>query len=102
MVFLLPGNELPTSLLQALLKMQPTTDEELKLRLYTGDLALLGPAEQFLKELIDIPFAYKRMDVLLFMSLLHEDVSIIKESFATLEASLGILDIKCSIIFSRE
>ncbi|RRT80270.1 hypothetical protein BHE74_00032719 [Ensete ventricosum] len=81
------GNELPGALLQTLLRMQPTTDEELKLRLYNGDLSLLGPAEQFLKDLVDIPFAYKRMDVLLFMSSLHEDVSSIKDSFATLEVA---------------
>ena len=72
--------------------MQPTTDEELKLRLYDGDLSLLGPAEQFLKDLVHIPLAYKRMDVLLFMSTLREDVSSIKESFETLEASLKISD----------
>ncbi|CAL9107858.1 unnamed protein product [Musa textilis] len=84
---LMEANELPTALLQTLLRMQPTTDEELKLRLYDGDLSLLGPAEQFLKDLVDIPFAYKRMDVLLFMSTLREDVSSIKESFATLEAA---------------
>ncbi|XP_042459139.1 formin-like protein 3 isoform X1 [Zingiber officinale] len=88
---LMEGNELPTTLLQALLRMQPTTDEELKLRSYTGDLSFLAPAEQFLKELINIPFAYKRMDVLLFMSLLHEDVSIIKESFAILEVACAEL-----------
>ncbi|XP_074558703.1 formin-like protein 3 [Curcuma longa] len=84
---LMEGNELPTALLQSLLRMQPTTDEELKLRLYTGDLSLLAPAEQFLKDLIDIPCAYKRMDALLFMSSLHEDVTIIKEAFATMEAT---------------
>ncbi|XP_074589064.1 uncharacterized protein LOC141844973 [Curcuma longa] len=84
---LMEGNELPTALLQALLRMQPTTDEELKLRLYTGDLAVLAPAEQFLKDLIDIPCTYKRMDALLFMSSLHEDVAIVKEAFATLEVA---------------
>ncbi|CAL9116209.1 formin-like protein 3 [Musa acuminata AAA Group] len=84
---LMEGNELPSALLQTLLRMQPTTDEELKLRLYNGDLSLLGPAEQFLRDLVDIPFAYKRMDVLLFMSSLHEDVSSIKDSFVTLEAT---------------
>ncbi|XP_042462947.1 formin-like protein 3 [Zingiber officinale] len=84
---LMEGNELPTALLQALLRMQPTTDEELKLRLYTGDLSILAPAEQFLKDLIDIPCTYKRMDALLFMSSLHEDVTIVKEAFATMEVA---------------
>ncbi|KAI8005634.1 Formin-like protein 5 [Camellia lanceoleosa] len=43
------GNELPAELVQTLLKMAPTTEEELKLRLYSDDLSHLGPAERFLK-----------------------------------------------------
>lgn len=65
--------------------MAPTTDEELKLRLYSGELSQLGPADRFLKALVGIPFAFKRMEALLFMSTLQEEVSIAKESFATLE-----------------
>ncbi|KAL0328057.1 UNVERIFIED_CONTAM: Formin-like protein 5 [Sesamum calycinum] len=79
------GNELPPELVQTLLKMAPTTDEELKLRLYTGDLALLGPAERFLKVLVEIPFAFKRLEALLFVSTFQEDFSSLKEALATLE-----------------
>lgn len=81
------GNELPPELLQTLLKMAPTTDEELKLRLYNGDLSRLGPAERFLKVLVDIPFAFKRLESLLFMCSFEEEASMAKESFATLEAA---------------
>lgn len=81
------GNELPIELVQTLLKMAPTTDEELKLRLYSGDVSQLGPAERFLKVLVDIPFAFKRMESLLFMSIFEEETSSIMESFATLEVS---------------
>ncbi|KAJ0232759.1 Formin [Hirschfeldia incana] len=81
------GNELPVELLQTLLKMAPTSEEELKLRLYSGDLHLLGPAERFLKILVDIPFAFKRMESLIFMISLQEEVSGIKESLATLEVA---------------
>ncbi|ESQ56009.1 hypothetical protein EUTSA_v10024386mg [Eutrema salsugineum] len=81
------GNELPVELLQTLLKMAPTSEEELKLRLYSGDLHLLGPAERFLKILVDIPFAFKRIESLLFMTSLQEEVSGIKESLATLEVA---------------
>ncbi|KAE8677285.1 hypothetical protein F3Y22_tig00111540pilonHSYRG00145 [Hibiscus syriacus] len=42
-------NELPSELLQTLLTMAPTEEEELKLRLFTGELTQLGPAERFLK-----------------------------------------------------
>lgn len=65
--------------------MAPTADEELKLRLYTGELSELGNAERFLKALVDIPFAYKRLEALLFMCTLREDVGTTKESFETLE-----------------
>uniref|UniRef100_A0A5B6YZ69 Formin-like protein n=1 Tax=Davidia involucrata TaxID=16924 RepID=A0A5B6YZ69_DAVIN len=81
------GNELPPELLQTLLKMAPTAEEELKLRLFTGELTRLGPAERFLKVLVDIPFAFKRLESLLFMCTLKEEGSIIKESFVTLEAA---------------
>ncbi|KAK4386208.1 Formin-like protein 3 [Sesamum angolense] len=81
------GNELPPELVQTLLKMAPTTDEELKLRLYTGDLALLGPAERFLKVLVEIPFAFKRLEALLFVSTFQEDFSSLKEALATLEVA---------------
>ncbi|KAL0301844.1 UNVERIFIED_CONTAM: Formin-like protein 5 [Sesamum radiatum] len=67
--------------------MAPTTDEELKLRLYTGDLALLGPAERFLKVLVEIPFAFKRLEALLFVSTFQEDFSSLKEALATLEVA---------------
>ena len=79
------GNEIPIELIQTLLKMAPTTDEELKLRLFTGELSQLGPAERFLKVLVDIPFAFKRLESLMFMFILPEEASFIKDSFATLE-----------------
>ncbi|XVE50509.1 hypothetical protein DITRI_Ditri01bG0167900 [Diplodiscus trichospermus] len=81
------GNELPVDLLQTLLKMAPTADEELKLRLYCGEISQLGHAERFLKVLVDIPFAFKRMEALLFMSSLDEEVTFTKESFETLEVA---------------
>ncbi|MCD7469383.1 hypothetical protein HAX54_008357 [Datura stramonium] len=84
---LLEGNELPPELIQTLLKMAPTTDEELKLRLFAGDISQLGPAERFLKSIVAIPFAFKRMEALLLMCSLQEEVSSIKESFVTLEVA---------------
>ncbi|RWR88320.1 formin-like protein 5 isoform X2 [Cinnamomum micranthum f. kanehirae] len=84
---LLEGTELPMELLQMLLKMSPTAEEEQKLQLYSGELSQLGPAERFLKALVLIPSAYERIDALLFMGSLQEEVSSIKESFATIEAT---------------
>uniref|UniRef100_A0A7N0TFL2 Formin-like protein n=1 Tax=Kalanchoe fedtschenkoi TaxID=63787 RepID=A0A7N0TFL2_KALFE len=85
------GNELPAELIQTLLKMAPTTDEELKLRLYDGDPAQLGPAERFLKALVETPFAFKRLESILFMSTLQEEVSNIIESYRTLEVACSKL-----------
>lgn len=79
------GNEIPVELIQTLLKMAPTQEEELKLRLFSGELSQLGPAERFLKVLVDIPFAFKRLESLMFMLILREEFSSIKESFETLE-----------------
>ncbi|KAF9609924.1 hypothetical protein IFM89_019290 [Coptis chinensis] len=81
------GDELPTELLQTLLRMAPTSEEELKLRLHSGEISQLGPAERFLKVLVDIPFVFKRMDSLLFKRSLQEEISGIKESLATLEVA---------------
>ncbi|XP_031480921.1 formin-like protein 5 isoform X1 [Nymphaea colorata] len=84
---LLEGNELSVELIQTLLKMEPTSEEESKLRAYTGELSQLGPAERFLQALVDIPFAFKRLDALFFMGILGEEMINIKASFITLEAA---------------
>jgi len=65
--------------------MAPTPDEELKLRVFDGDLTQLGPVERFLKILVDIPFVFKRMESLMFMMTFKEEASTIKESLVTLE-----------------
>ncbi|KAL4336063.1 hypothetical protein GQ457_07G013830 [Hibiscus cannabinus] len=93
------GNHLPVELLQTLLKMAPTSDEEKKLKNYSGELSHLGPAEQFLKQVLDIPFAFKRMDVLRFMCSLNEELVATKESFETLEVACK--DLRGSRLFLK-
>uniref|UniRef100_A0A7N0RJ11 Formin-like protein n=1 Tax=Kalanchoe fedtschenkoi TaxID=63787 RepID=A0A7N0RJ11_KALFE len=78
------GSELPAELIQTLIKMAPSADEELKLRLYNGEISQLGPAERFLKRLVEIPHAFKRLESLLLMSTYQEEVANIKESHETL------------------
>lgn len=85
------GTQLPVELIATLLRMAPNQEEELKLRLYDGDINQLGLSERFLKELVEIPFAFKRLEALLFMGALHEDYHMAKESFAILEVQLDIL-----------
>lgn len=85
------GNEIPTEIIHALLRMAPTADEELKLRLFTGDINHLGPAERFLKVLVEIPFAFKRLESLMFINTLSEEFSSLKDSFGTLEVRVRFL-----------
>ncbi|GJZ80324.1 formin-like protein 5 [Tanacetum coccineum] len=96
---LIEGNELPIEIVQTLLKMAPTSEEELKLRLYGGDLSRLGAAERFLKVLVEIPYAFKRLESLLFMCTLQDEEANIKESFETLEAAC--IELKKSRLFHK-
>ncbi|XP_023524700.1 LOW QUALITY PROTEIN: formin-like protein 5 [Cucurbita pepo subsp. pepo] len=93
------GAELPAELLENLLRMAPTPEEELKLRLFSGELTQLGNAERFLKSLVDIPFAFKRLESLLFMGTLQEDITITKESFVNLE--IACKELRSSRLFLK-
>uniref|UniRef100_A0A0E0KLZ2 Formin-like protein n=1 Tax=Oryza punctata TaxID=4537 RepID=A0A0E0KLZ2_ORYPU len=81
------GHDLPPDLIQTLVRWSPTSDEELRLRLYTGESAQLGPAEQFMRAIIDVPYLYQRLDALLFMAALPEEAAAVEQSFATLEVA---------------
>ncbi|XP_076910864.1 formin-like protein 5 [Bidens hawaiensis] len=96
---LIEGNELPIEIVQTLLKMAPTNEEEMSLRVYGGDLSRLGPAERFLKKLVEIPYAFRRLESLLFMCTLQDEEANIKESFETLEAACT--ELKKSRLFSK-
>ncbi|XP_022758831.1 formin-like protein 1 [Durio zibethinus] len=87
---LLEGNAdtLGTELLESLLKMAPTKEEERKLKEYKDDSPVkLGPAEKFLKAVVDIPFAFKRVDAMLYIANFESEVEYLKRSFETLEAA---------------
>ncbi|CAM0908027.1 unnamed protein product [Alopecurus aequalis] len=81
------GNELPSDLIQTLIRWIPTSDEELRLRLYNGEMSQLGQAEQFLKTIIEIPYIFQRLEVLLLMASLPEEAAGVKQSFETLEVA---------------
>ncbi|RID72093.1 hypothetical protein BRARA_C03999 [Brassica rapa] len=87
---LLEGNAetLGTELLESLLKMAPTKEEERKLKEYKDDSPVkLGHAEKFLKAMLDIPFAFKRVDAMLYVANFESEVEYLKNSFETLEAA---------------
>ncbi|KAK1428550.1 hypothetical protein QVD17_17386 [Tagetes erecta] len=85
---LLEGNAdmLGTELLESLLKMAPTKEEERKLKEYKDDTPVkLGPAEKFLKAVLDVPFAFKRVEAMLYISNFESEIEYLKRSFQTLE-----------------
>ncbi|KAL0539954.1 hypothetical protein IC582_024176 [Cucumis melo] len=87
---LLEGNSdaLCTELLESLLKMAPTEEEERSLKEYKDDSPFkLGPAEKFLKVVLDVPFAFKRVDAMLYMANFDSEVEYLVRSFTTLEAA---------------
>ncbi|KAI0511489.1 hypothetical protein KFK09_012119 [Dendrobium nobile] len=87
---LLEGNteNLGSDLLDTLLKMAPSKEEEAKLIEYKDDSPVkLGPAEKFLKALLHIPFAFKRVDAMLYIINFDSEVNYLKKSFETLEVA---------------
>ncbi|XVF81334.1 hypothetical protein PTKIN_Ptkin15bG0147600 [Pterospermum kingtungense] len=87
---LLEGNAdtLGTELLESLLKMAPTKEEERKLKEHKDDSPVkLGSAEKFLKTVLDVPFAFQRVDAMLYVANFESEVEYLKKSFETLEAA---------------
>lgn len=76
---------LGSELLETLVKMAPTKEEEIKLRDYHGDTSKLGSAERFLKAVLDIPFAFKRVEAMLYRANFDTEVKYLRKSFLTLE-----------------
>lgn len=73
---------------ETLAKMAPTKEEELKLKDYNGDISKLDPAERFLKDVLDVPFAFKRIDAMLYRANFGTEVNYLKKSFGTLEVNV--------------
>ncbi|XP_065876799.1 formin-like protein 1 [Euphorbia lathyris] len=87
---LLEGNAetLGTELLENLLKMAPSKEEERKLKEYKDDAPTkLGHPEKFLKAVLDVPFAFKRVDAMLYITNFESEVEYLKRSYDTLEAA---------------
>lgn len=76
-------------LLETLLKMAPTKEEEIKLKEFKEETSpiKLNPAEKFLKAVLDVPFAFKRVDAMLYIANFDSEVNYLKKSFETLEAA---------------
>lgn len=81
------GDNLGAELLETLVKMAPTKEEEIKLRDYRGDISTLGSAERFLKAILDIPFAFKRAEAMLYQANFENEIIFLRSSFQTLESA---------------
>ncbi|GLJ16200.1 hypothetical protein SUGI_0270920 [Cryptomeria japonica] len=93
------SDSLGTELLETLVKMAPSKEEEIRLKEYNGDISKLGPAERFLRALLDIPFAFKRVDGMLYRANFKEEISQIRKSYVTLEAACE--EIRSSRLFLK-
>lgn len=74
--------------LEALVKMTPTKEEEEKFSLYDGDIDELDPAEKFVKVVLSIPFAFSRVQVMLYRETFEDEVAHLRKSFAMLEVRI--------------
>lgn len=74
--------------LEALAKMAPTKEEEDELSKYQGDIDELSSAEKFVKAILDIPFAFSRIRVMLYKETFEDEVVHLRKSFAMLEVGL--------------
>lgn len=87
---------LGAELLETLVKMAPTKEEEIKLKKYDGDLSKLGSAERFLKAVLDIPFAFKRVEAMLYRANFDTEVNYLRKSFQTLDVWITCINTLCS------
>ncbi|XP_051117196.1 formin-like protein 6 [Andrographis paniculata] len=98
---LLDGNPdgLGPELLETLVKMAPTKEEENKLKQYNDEGSKLGPAERFLKAILDIPFAFQRVEAMLYRANFDAEVKYLRKSFQTLEEASE--ELKSSRLFLK-
>lgn len=82
------SDTLGAELLESLLKMAPSKEEERKLKDFKDESPFkLGPAEKFMKSMLDIPFAFQRVDAMLYMVNFDSEVEYLKRSFEILEVN---------------
>lgn len=67
--------------------MVPTDEEEAKLSSYNGDINELGSAERFVKAILDIPFAFWRIEAMLYRETFEDEVFHLRKSFSMLEVN---------------
>ncbi|RDX76880.1 Formin-like protein 11, partial [Mucuna pruriens] len=79
------GKGLSLQQLEALVKMVPTKEEEANLLSYKGDINELGSAEKFVRAMLSIPFAFQRVEAMLYRETFEDEVAHLTNSFTMLE-----------------
>ncbi|CAI8603474.1 unnamed protein product [Vicia faba] len=82
---LMQGKGLCLQQLEALVKMVPTKEEESKLFNYKGDINELGSAEKFVRAVLCVPFAFQRVETMLYKETFDDEVVHLRNSFSMLE-----------------
>ncbi|KAJ6694349.1 hypothetical protein OIU85_005070 [Salix viminalis] len=82
---LMRGDGLCLQQLEALAKMVPTKEEEAKLFGYKGDINELGSAEKFVRVVLSMPFAFQRVEAMLYRETFEDEVVHLRNSFSMLE-----------------
>ncbi|KAL6142597.1 hypothetical protein ACLB2K_060874 [Fragaria x ananassa] len=82
---LVQGSGLGLQQLEALAKMEPTTEEEAKLAGYKGDIKELGSVEKFVMAVLHVPFAFQRVEAMLYRETFEDEVVHLRNSFSVLE-----------------
>lgn len=82
---LIQGKGLTLQQLEALVKMVPTKEEEDKLSNYKGEVNDLGSAEKFVRAMLSIPFAFQRVEAMLYRETFEDEIVHLRNSFSMLE-----------------
>lgn len=95
------SDALGAELLDCLSRLAPSKEEERKLRSCSDDSVIikLGPAERFLKELLHVPFVFKRVDALLCVTNFNSEIEYLRRSFSVVQAACE--ELRNNKMFSR-
>lgn len=65
--------------------MELTKEEEGMLTSYRGDIDGLGSAEKIVKTILDIPFAFPRIEAMIYRETFEDEIALLRNSFSMLE-----------------
>lgn len=74
--------------LEVLVKIEPTKEEEGKLKGYKGEL---GSAEAFVTSILAIPYAFPRIEALLYRETFEDEVTHLHKTFSMLQVRSNFL-----------